>query len=161
MNSEIESLSHALHAFADFVHSLPAAKLEPRKGKPWGPREVLIHLVFWHEQYAQIAAEVLTGKRREMLRGTFKQINDWAVSQNAAASVEDLLACWATAQMKLLRISRRPEAVRLKFSLREGSKEWPFAVLMRLAAGHISNHEAKLRKALGMHKRATRSAALI
>ena len=152
MQPEIGRLSSAVSSFMEFIHSLPAAKLEPATSETWGPREVLIHLVFWHEQYARIASDILGGKKREMLRGTFKQINAAAVSQNATATLADLLGRWGVAHEELFRISRWRQATRLKFSLREGSKEWPFLVLMRLAAGHILRHEEKLRKMLDMKR---------
>ncbi len=159
MTPEIAKLAAAERSFVEFTHSLSREDLELSRTEKWGPREVMIHLVFWHEQYAQIAANVLGGRKPDLLPGTFKEINASAVEQNASVPVEELIARWSTAQKKLQRISNRPEAKRLKLCLREGSKEWPFPVLVRLAAGHISTHEKKVRKLLGMTKRGRATAA--
>jgi hypothetical protein len=157
----IQRLSTAQHSFTDFIRALPPEKMEPSSTEKWGAREVFTHLVFWHEQYAHIAADVLARRRREMLCGTFKEINALAVSGNMRSSMEELARRWSTAQKKLVWIAQKPQARHLKFCLREGSKVWPFFVLMRLAAGHISRHEEKLRKQLGVKKARKPTVALI
>lgn len=145
-------MDQAVASFINFVQSIPPEQLQPSKSEKWGPLEVLIHLVFWHEQYLRIATAALAGKKHEMLHGTFKEINGWAVAENLTVSVPELIRRWLKAQTALEHLTQRPGAAHLKFSLREGSKEWTLPVLIRLAAGHIVNHEAKLRKALGVTK---------
>jgi hypothetical protein len=160
MKISTPQLDQAVASFVRFVQSLPPEKLQPSKSEKWGPLEVFIHLVFWHEQYARIATATLAGKKREMLHGTFKEINGWAVAQNLALPVPELIRRWKRAQAAIVHLTQAPSAERLKFSLREGSKEWPLPVLIRLAAGHITNHESKLRKTVGL-TRQRRSAALV
>src|SRR5512142_3565922 len=109
-------LGQAVTSFLTFVQSLPPEQLQPSKHERWGPLEVFIHLVFWHEQYARIATAALAGKKREMLHGTFKEINGWAVAENLTVSVPELIQRWLKAQTALERLSQRPGAERLKFS---------------------------------------------
>lgn len=150
MSPELDRLSAAVHSFAELIRSLPAQKLNRSRTQKWGAREVLIHLVFWHEQYAQIASDVFAKRNYPKLSGTFKDINAWAVAQNMSVPANELLDRWVAAQIRLEHLSQKQGASRLKLCLREGSKEWPFFVLIRLAAGHVRRHEEKLTKLLGM-----------
>ncbi len=145
-------LDEAILSFITFTRSLPPRMMEPSKTEKWGPREVLIHLVFWHEQYSKIAAAVAANKQPELLQDTFKDINRFAVAQNLSDSIEELVARWTRAHQALARTARTRRAGGLKFSLREGSREWPLSDLVRLAARHIQNHQTKLQKLLGMPK---------
>ncbi len=153
MSPEIDKLSAVISSFTEFVHALPQQKLESSRTEKWGAREVLIHLVFWHEQYAQIASDVFANRDYKQLSGTFKEINALAVKQNMSVPINELLERWAATQNNLERLSKKPGSSRLKFCLRVGSKQWPFSALMRLAAEHIRQHEDKLRKLLGIRKR--------
>ena len=159
MSPEIDKLSAAISSFTELIHALPQHKLESSRTEKWGAREVLIHLVFWHEQYAQIASDVLANRDYKQLRGTFKEINAFAVKQNVSVPINELLERWAATRNNLERLSKKPGSSRIKFCLRVGSKQWPFFVLMRLSAGHIRQHEEKLRKLLGIRKRRPLAAA--
>jgi len=145
-------LDQAILSFITFARSLPARMMEPSKTEHWGPREVLVHLVFWHEQYNQIAAAVAANQQPKLLPGTFKEINRLAVAQDISTPIEELVARWTRAQQALASTASTRGAERLKFSLRKGSKEWPLCDLVRLAAGHIENHETKLHRSLGRPK---------
>lgn len=149
---ETSKLDQAISSFITFARSLPPRAMEPSRTDRWGPREVLIHLVFWHEQYNQIAAAVAANQQPGLFEGTFKEINRFAVTQNLAVSIEELAARWTKAQRALEHITTSAGGEGLKLRLRKGSKEWPLSVLVRLAARHIENHEAKLRKLLGRPK---------
>jgi hypothetical protein len=153
MRPELDKLASAVTSFTQFVCALPAQTLKPSNTEKWGAREVFVHLVFWHEQYAEIASDLLAGRKHKHLSGTFKEINATAVAQNSSVPIGELLDRWVVAQKRLERLGQNTAASRLKLALREGSKQWPFLVLMRLAAGHIRQHEAKLKKLLGLSKR--------
>lgn len=145
-------LDQAVLSFIAFTRSLPSQMMAPSKTERWGPREVLIHLVFWHEQYDQIAAAVAANQQPKLFQGTFKDINRFAVAQDISAPIEELITRWTRAHHALVRTARARRADRLKFSLRKGSKEWPLSDLVRLAARHIQNHQTKLRRSLRTRK---------
>ena len=152
-------LDEAIASFVEFIHSLPADALALSKTDRWGPREVLIHLVFWHEQYARIGEDMAAKRQPVMLRGTFKELNRTAVAENNSVPVETLIERWDSAHKRFVHVAKMRNAHHLKFSLREKSKQWPMADIIRLAAGHIQNHQSDLRIALGVPKPRKSSAA--
>jgi hypothetical protein len=77
--SAVETLQAAVDAFCCFVEGLPkTAWVE----QDWGPKEVLAHLVFWHESYlAQIEA-LLTGAPFDLPQGRFSDLNAQTIAAN-------------------------------------------------------------------------------
>jgi hypothetical protein len=148
MDMEIAELDHAIHSFLAFARSLPAQAMEPSKTVRWGPREVLIHLVFWHEQYCGSAAAVAASQSPVLRKGTIEEINRIAVAENRFASVEELTKRWLEAQRILSELARSHADDGLQFPIRVKSKVWPLSDLARIAAGHIRKHELKLRNLL-------------
>lgn len=141
---DISDLDQAIQSFTDFVHSLPVAAMKPSRRASWGPREVLIHLVFWHEQIAQIASALARNKEPFLLKGTGRALNDDAVAREIDTPIDRLLERWARAHARFSAIARSRPASQIRIPLRVGAKAWPLADLIRLAAGHIRKHQAKL-----------------
>ncbi|MGA2182360.1 MAG: DinB family protein [Bryobacteraceae bacterium] len=141
-------LDEAVDSFISFIRSLPPQALEASRTDGWGPREVLIHLVFWHEQYASIATAVAAKKPPTLHPGTIRAVNHLAVAQDAQTSVAALIARWTKANRQFAAVASKRSAAGLRIPLREKSKAWPLDDLIRLAAGHIEKHQAKLRKTL-------------
>ena len=140
------SLDAAIQSFTGFVRSLPAAEMEPSRRESWGPREVLIHLVFWHEQCAQIASAIARNKEPFLLKGTGRALNDAAVAREINTPIEELLERWKRAHARFSGVARSHLASEIRIPLRVGAKAWPLADLIRLAAGHIRKHQTKLQK---------------
>ena len=63
-------------------------------------------------------------------------------------SVEARIARWTKAKRRFAGVAGRRDALRLRIPLREKSKAWPLADLIRVAAGHVEKHEATLREVL-------------
>jgi hypothetical protein len=159
MDIDLLRLGETLQSFIEFVQCLDPESLKPARTKKWGPREVLTHLVFWHECYSRLAAAAAGGKESKPLKGTLKAINAQAVALNKDVPVHELIARWVKAQKGLARTAQKPKAGQIKVALTETSKEWKLPELIRMAANHIAKHETGLREELKMSRRAIRSAA--
>jgi hypothetical protein len=83
--------------------------------------------------------------------GTIRDVNRFAVAQDKATPVEEPIARWTKANRRLGALAAKPEAVGLRIPLRAKSKAWPLADLIRIAAGHIEKHQAKLQSSR-LHK---------
>jgi hypothetical protein len=143
-NHPVEALDGAIQSFTAFVRSLPAAEMEPSSRESWGPREVLIHLVFWHEQYARIASAMARDKKPFLLKGSARALNDAAVAREINVPIDELLKRWTRAHERFSAVARSHRASEIRMPLRVGGKAWPVADLIRIAAGHIRRHHAKL-----------------
>ncbi|HSP56229.1 MAG TPA: maleylpyruvate isomerase N-terminal domain-containing protein [Dehalococcoidia bacterium] len=143
----MNNLRRAVDSFATFIRGLPPHLLQPSRTAEWGPREVLCHLAFWHEQYAAILEAIQDGREPPLINGTFKSINASAVATILATPPAELLHRLVKAQESLERITRNPDAESLAFSFRKGSKVWPLPKAIELIAGHMNLHEQRLRRA--------------
>jgi hypothetical protein len=101
MKDNIASLSEAVSSFRHLIRSLPESSLSPSTGAEWGPREVLIHLAFWHAVYASTLRALLDDRVPEMPVGTFKGLNAKSVRTNVTTPSDQLLASLETAQREI------------------------------------------------------------
>jgi hypothetical protein len=57
----------------------------------WTAHDVLAHLVFWHETYVSVLAALLNDEKPRLLTGSFRELNERAVRQNAGQPVTNLV----------------------------------------------------------------------
>jgi hypothetical protein len=159
MNSSPEDLARltaAVDSFCQMIDQLPArAFLE----KPWGPRQVLSHLVFWHESYVRQIEARQSGKGWLLPEGNFKELNAQAVASLAAVSVPTLLARFRAANTRLCRLAGQPGAASAYIQLKVDSKAWPLDEFLVKVEAHIRGHGEDLRKSHAQRRGTTGSAA--
>jgi mycothiol maleylpyruvate isomerase-like protein len=93
----VARLSESVEAFARALESMSET---PLTGGEWGPREMLCHLVFWHETYLRIAHAINTGQDRVPLVGTFPEFNRRSVVELGHEPVTVLVARLRRAQRR-------------------------------------------------------------
>jgi hypothetical protein len=82
-------LTASIEGFCRTIEQLPARAFLVQ---PWGPRQVLAHLVFWHENYVRQVEAGLSRKGWLLPEGTFETLNARAVASLAGVGVPTLLA---------------------------------------------------------------------
>ncbi len=142
----IKRLDQTITNFITFIDSIPADKLQPSLSPEWGAREIIIHLVFWHEQYVAILHEVIAGRNPKLLKGTFKEANHRAVKELLPIPISQLCTRLLRAQEQLQQIASTPQAKTLKFSFKEGGKVWPFEEALERIEKHIQTHLQTIQK---------------
>jgi uncharacterized protein DUF1706 len=141
-----QQLTSAVDAFLEYFSTLPQQRLRSSTGTSWGPREVLIHLVFWHEQYARITESITRGQTPTLLQGTFKEWNAKATQLERRTTVDELLGRFKAANSRLIAIAEHRNARALSFCFREGSKSWLYDDALVAISRHIRGHIEKLRR---------------
>jgi len=126
------------------IGQLPARALLE---KPWGPRQVLCHLVFWHETYVRQIEARLAGHGWLLPEGTFNELNAQAVASLAVVGVPTLLARFRAANTRLCRLALEPKAANVQVQLKQDSKSWPLDEFLVMVETHIRRHGDELRKA--------------
>jgi hypothetical protein len=137
----LQRLTDTVESFCLWLESLPARELRPQ---PWGPREVLAHLVFWHEYYSTQSVAALAGKATPIPAARFAEINTRAVNKFQALSPQVLAGRFRAANRRLCRLALANEPRTIIFRLKADSQAWKLSDLIPAAAGHIRNHLAKL-----------------
>jgi hypothetical protein len=141
---DIERLTRAVDDFCVWIESLPAEETRP---KEWGPREILAHLVYWHEQYIAQSKAILSGSQYPAPSGRFIDINAKAAAKFQKFPIAKLTVRFRNANRRLCRLARGPSARKIAFSIKQGSKRWRLTDLIPAVEAHVRNHLRALKKA--------------
>lgn len=139
----IDRLENTIKDLITYISGLAPERLELSRAKQWGPREVFIHIVFWHEQYVSITKALLARDRPRLLTGTFKQHNALAVERNKDVPVEVLIERLQQAQAELLPSYEAAKNLRIAF--KEGGKVRSYPEAIERIEQHIRSHLERLK----------------
>lgn len=143
MTSLVDRLDRTVESFIAYIQGLPPQSLAPRA---WGPREVLVHLVFWHETFVATIEALLDKREPELPRGTFAELNAAAVKANGGVAIPELIARFRAAQARLDELAARAGDRRLAIPVKAGSRPRTLEKLLWEIEAHVRNHEMKLRR---------------
>ncbi len=138
---DIDRLKTEVEAFCTLVEHLPEHALREQE---WGPREVLAHLVFWHEQYASQLQARLAGRPYPLPQGRFRELNDWAIEAARLRSIAAQLARFRAANRKWSTLAADPRAQGAGIQIKQDSKVWPVGELLPRVVAHIRKHRLEL-----------------
>ena len=141
---DLARLGATVDAFCQTIERLPARALLE---KPWGPRQVLGHLVFWHETYVLQIEARFAGKGWLLPEGTFNQMNADAVASLAMVGVPTQLARLRAANTRLCRLALQPKASEVRIQLKADSKAWTLNEFLVMVEAHIRRHGDEVRRA--------------
>lgn len=148
MNASPDKLSSQVHEFLSIVKKLPTRDFKPSNTIDWGPKEILIHLAFWHKQYVSIITSLLMGVKPLLLKGTFKSINAMAEKEYYSLSVIELISSLEQSQKELDLLGQNSQTWKLEFPFREGSELWKYSEFIDVIAGHVQLHRLQLEKSI-------------
>lgn len=135
-------LRMAVDAFIDYMDQRPEPRLT---GGEWGAREVLCHLVYWHETYVRIVRAMNTHQPPVQRTGSFKDFNREGIAELGAEPVAAMVARLRRAQRRLEveLLALPPDAT---INIKVGSKAWPADEFPARIAGHVRGHLRQLRR---------------
>jgi hypothetical protein len=142
-STDIERLTSTVEDFCAWIESLPARATRPQE---WGPREVLAHLVYWHEHYLLQSRQILAGKPCTPPSGRFADMNAGAVEKFQTTPIPLLTKRFQLANRRLCRLASPGQAGKIAFSIKHGSKRWRLAELIPAVEAHIRNHLRELKR---------------
>jgi hypothetical protein len=138
----VEALQDAVEDFARRYEGLPPQDLT---GGDWGPREVLCHLVYWHETYLEIVRALNHHDPPAIKEGVFREFNQLAVEELGTVPPYVLLARLDVAQRRLaVELLRLSPAARIR--IKTGSMARGPVEFTRRIEGHFRGHLADLRR---------------
>lgn len=138
----ITELRAAVDAFIDHMERRPEPRLT---GGEWGAREVLCHIVYWHETYVRIVRAMNAHESPVQREGSFKDFNRDSVSELGAEPVAEMLSRLRRAQRRLeVELLALPPATAI--NIKVGSKPWPADEFPARIAGHLRGHLRQLRR---------------
>jgi len=116
--NDLEKLETTVEDFCRFIERLPKAAVI----EEWSPKEVLAHLVFWHESYVAQVEALLSGTPFELPRGRFSDLNARAVDINRRGSVAKLVRRFRAANERLCALYATHDPAAIVLEIKQGSK---------------------------------------
>jgi hypothetical protein len=125
------------------IDDLPESKLRPAA---WGPREMLVHIVFAHEMYVRNLSAVAKGEPPPLWVGRYLDQNAQALESNRDATVPQLIDRLRAAHQLLKDLAVEPRVVGTPFYFKAGSKPRTLAGAIGEVCGHFRGHIADIRR---------------
>lgn len=145
MEAEWTKLQTTIERFCQFMEGLPEEALVPQE---WGPREVLAHLLFWHESYVVQLESLLDDQAVSVPQGRYKDLNLEAAKMHRETPVIELVRRFREANERFCHLGQNPGAEALVLEIKKGSKRWPLLELVPAVESHVRNHQRKLARQL-------------
>jgi hypothetical protein len=142
MENRITALEHSVEAGLAYFQG-PGGQAKVRVGR-WGPREVLCHLVWWHQATVEGTESVLSGGAPYRIYASVDEMNARAVGRLAGKNIEQLADLVRQLQARLVTAVRAlPDAQTIVMVLGDGSER---SVQQRLEtiAHHWDEHIKEL-----------------
>lgn len=141
--NDLDRLEATVNRFCQFIATRPASALADQ---PWGPKEVLAHLVYYHELYLRLLEASLTGRPEQPPRGRFSDLNAAAVTQSRGVPPDELVHRFQQANVRLMELYQEHDPRGITLEIKAGAKLRTLAELVPEVEAHIRNHLEKLRK---------------
>ncbi len=138
-----EKLKNTVEAFCRFIEALSPSELTEGA---WGPREVLVHLIFWHESHVEQTEALLTGSPFTPPAGCFADLNARAIAAAQGIPVNELLRRFRAADVRLRALCRQVDPATVVLLIKRGATPRTLAHLVREEEAHIRNHLKRLEK---------------
>jgi hypothetical protein len=130
---------------AAFTREMQERTLPPLSGAGWGPREILCHIVYWHEDYVTVLRAINGYESPPLKVGNFREFNDLAVRELGGIPADVLLGRLESAQRRLaIELLRMSPAARIR--VKTGSMARGPVEFTRRVEGHIRGHLADVRR---------------
>jgi hypothetical protein len=143
LQQAIASLDDAVEKLMRTFGEMPARVGEDLD---WGPREMLVHIVFAHELYVSYMRAILEHKEPPLFRGLYREQNARALAENREPSIPDLLRRLEAAHRQLAQWILDPAVQTAPFYFKAGSKARDLTAALNEIAGHIRGHTSDIRR---------------
>lgn len=141
MSDPATRLHRAVEKFIKVIEEGPPDSPAPGA---WGSREVLLHIVFWHETDANVVTATLNQEEPDVPSGSYRAINARAVEMNAGVSVGQLIERLRAAQTRLETLAACEAAHALQIRTTAGSRPKSMNQVLASAEAHIRVHRLEL-----------------
>jgi hypothetical protein len=136
-----ERLTATVDAFSNFINQLPGEALQEQL---WGPKEILAHILFYHESVLAQLRTLLQNEPFQPPEGRFSDLNAQAVAASQGVPVSELVDRLRIANQSLCRLAERADLGSVLVEIKKGAKLRALDDLVPELEAHIRNHHRKL-----------------
>lgn len=111
----------------------------------WTAKDILSHVVFWHESFAANILDLANGIAPHALKGKLAELNEQSVLQGAKASIESLIQRLSTAQSAINSNIFSNKIASIPY--RKSGRSYTPLEHLAIVDAHIKKHLKDLRRA--------------
>lgn len=109
----------------------------------WNARQVLAHLVFWHESFARNISDIGNGKKTLPLKGSLAEVNQRSVSSAIHFSIPELIQKLSAAQQTIEQHIFNENISMIPY--KQGSRPYSRKEHLEVVSDHLKKHLKDLR----------------
>lgn len=136
LQNALVNLRQTLGTLQDFITG--QSDLSWKANTSWTAKDVLGHIVFWHESFARNIADVAEHQPERVLRGKLSEVNQRSVEETAFASVDALLIRLTRAQQQIERYIGQEDLGLIPY--KKGSRPYAPLEYLTVVNAHIRKH---------------------
>ncbi|MBL6445318.1 hypothetical protein JMN32_03300 [Fulvivirga sp. 29W222] len=140
----LELLQSKVEAVADIFNS--SLDFDQMVYPLWSAKDVLGHLVFWHESFARNLKDVSAKRKPDLLKGSLAEVNRQSVDLNRTVSVQNLLERLRGAQKTICNHIFDSSVTLIPY--KKGSRSYSRLEHLEVVINHLSKHVKDLNQKL-------------
>jgi len=140
---DFAALDQAVEEFCQLIETLPRQAL---RAEGWGPKSILIHLVYYHELYVAQAQAFLDHKPLKLFQGAYYTLNAQVVQKNRLVPITKLVKRFRIANRRLGKIYAMCDPVQVIVPIKLGVAPHQLSKLVRAVTSHVKNHQRQIEK---------------
>jgi hypothetical protein len=112
----------------------------------WTAKDLLGHIVFWHESFAQNVCDIASGVKPRPLKGKLSDLNQQSVEEMRLYSIETLISRLEAAHRDIQENILNPRLEQIPY--RKGSRDYTPEEHLEIVNRHISGHLKEIENVL-------------
>ena len=112
----------------------------------WTAKDIVGHIVFWHESFARNVCNIASGVKPRPLKGKLSDLNQQGVEEMRLHSIETLISRLEAAHRNIQENILNPGLEQIPY--RKGSRDYTPEEHLEIVNRHISGHLKEIEKAL-------------
>lgn len=112
----------------------------------WTAKDILGHIVFWHESFARNVCDIASGVKPRPLKGKLSDLNQKSVEEMRLYSIETLISRLEAAHRAIQKNILNPRLEQIPY--RKGSRDYTPEEHLETVNRHIRGHLKAIEKAL-------------
>ncbi|MEM9672830.1 MAG: hypothetical protein AAF992_09560, partial [Bacteroidota bacterium] len=110
----------------------------------WSAKDILGHLVFWHESFARNLRDIAQNQKPNPLKGKLSEVNQMGVDATRSVSIDRLINRLTAAQLVIDKHIFNTEVKLIPY--KKGSRDYGRLEHLEVVAAHIKRHLKDLHK---------------
>jgi hypothetical protein len=140
----LQQLNETASQLIETYHNLPNPNLMVYH--LWSVKDVLAHLVFWHESFARNVRDLAKGRKPSPLKGRLSDLNQSGVEGMHNQDLQSILQRFQAAQQIIREDILNPNLLLIPYRL--GSRDYTPDEHLNIVDGHINLHLRDIHQAL-------------